>query len=484
MRVARSVLDKEHGFWDGRGVMKVSAENRWADAACGPLSLRVAETPAEVELLRAALREGHALGAGRAAGHVLWQGVWEEDEERGGQVLCAVLCWAGAAWRLKDRDEWIGWDAVTRANRLGLVVQLRRFLVVQAARRPNLASRCLGLALRGLVGQWCESHGYEPLLAESFSDPESHAGTVYKVTNWTALGMSAGYGRHRADFYTKHDKPKRLWVFELGKTARALLGSHGELPAEYRAGVKDAVCGARSPLGVRHLRSLYEALREVEDPRAPTARRYSIASMLAIICLGLLGGASNVSEIWRKAGPLNQRHREALGLWRRDKAGRIKLPCYDAFNDLLAQIDPHALCRALNDWLAAHQGTLPRSLALDGKAVGTLTGGIITLCDQDSGAPAAMSVHHGAKDDCEMPGGRRLLAQAQPSLDGALITADALHCQKKTTRTIVERGGEYILSLRDNQPTLAGRAAELTEKAPPLCPPGANAPAASSSPAS
>ncbi len=463
--------------------MKASYDNRWADAACGPLSLRVAETPAEIELLRESLRAGHPLGAGRAAGHVLWQGVWEEDEESGGQVLCAVLCWAGAAWRLKDRDEWIGWDAVTRANRLGLVVQLRRFLVVEAARRPNLASRCLGLALRGLVGQWREAHGYDPLLAESFSDPQSHAGTVYKVTNWTPLGMSAGYARHRADFYTKHDKPKRLWIFELSKTARALLGSHGELPAAYQGGIKEAVCGARSPLGVKHLHSLYEALREVEDPRAPTARRYSIGSMLAIICLGLLGGASNVSEIWRKAGPLNQRHREALGLWRRDKAGRIKLPCYDAFNDLLAQIDPAELSGVLNEWLAANQGTLPRSLALDGKAVGSLTGGIITLCEQDSGAPAAMGVHHGAKHDCEMPGARKLLAQAPPSLEGAVITADALHCQKKTSRTIVERGGEYILSLRDNQPTLAGRAAKLTEKAPPLCPPGANAPAASSSPA-
>jgi hypothetical protein len=464
--------------------MKVTMDNRWADAACGPLSLRVAATPAEVDLLRAALRVGHPLGAGRPAGHVLWQGVWERDEESGQQVLCAVLCWGGAAWRLKDRDEWIGWDPVTRANRLALVVQLRRFLVVESARRPNLASRCLGLALRQLAGQWREAHGFEPLLAESFSDPESHAGTVYKVTNWQPLGMSAGFSRQRADFYTKHDQPKRLWVYELHKTARALLGSHGELPVAYQAGVKEAVCGARSPLGVKHLGSLYDALRQVEDPRAETSRRYPIGSMLAIICLGLLGGANNVSEIWRKAGPLNQRHREALGLWRRDKAGRIKLPCYDAFNDLLAAIDPQALCRAINDWLAVNQGILPRSLALDGKAVGSLLGGIVTLCDQGSGAPAAMTVHHGAKDDCEMPAGRQLLAQVQPSLDGAVVTADALHCQKKTARVIVERGGEYILAVRDNQPKLARRAEGLLAKATPLCPPGANAAGASSSPAS
>ncbi|MFZ9935731.1 MAG: hypothetical protein ACO3JG_01590 [Luteolibacter sp.] len=108
----RFVPNKEHGFWDGRCAMKDKMDNRWADAACGPLSLRVAATPAGADLLR------------------------------------AVLCWGGAAWRLKDRDEWIDWDPVTRANRLALVVQLRRFLVVERARRPNLASRCR-LAVQG-----------------------------------------------------------------------------------------------------------------------------------------------------------------------------------------------------------------------------------------------------------------------------------------------------------------------------------------------
>ena len=83
-----------------------------------------------------------------------------------------------------------------------------------------------------------------------------------------------------------------------------------------------------------------------------------------------------------------------------------------------------------------------------------------------------------------MPAGRQLLAEVQPSLDGAVVTADALHCQKKTARVIVERGGEYILAVRDNHPKLACRAEELLAKAPPLCPPGANAAGARSSPAS
>ena len=132
----------------------------------------------------AALGREHGLGAGREAGDRLCQLVMEDGR------LVAVLGWYAAAWHLKARDETVGWDAVTRSRRLKLVVQLRRFLVMEATSRPNLASQCLGAGLRELVGQWEAEHGYRPLLAESFSDPESHAGTVYKATNWTQAGLT------------------------------------------------------------------------------------------------------------------------------------------------------------------------------------------------------------------------------------------------------------------------------------------------------
>ena len=118
------------------------------------LHIRTATEPLEISQLRAVLDHEHYLKAGRPAGHVLWQGVYQQDPEEGSNQLVAVLCWAGAAKRLKDRDTWIGWDAVTCANRLKLVVQLRRFVVPEGARRPNLASQCLGLALRQLSPRW------------------------------------------------------------------------------------------------------------------------------------------------------------------------------------------------------------------------------------------------------------------------------------------------------------------------------------------
>lgn len=450
--------------------MKAPFDTDWADAACGPLQLRTATTVAEIQLLRDALNAGHALKAGRPAGHTVWQGVYESDLESGTESLVAALCWSGAALRLKDRDGWIGWDPVTRANRLSLVVQLRRFMVVEDARRPNLASRCMGLALRRLAAEWQRAHGYAPLLAESFSDPESHQGTVYKVTNWQPLGMTAGFARHRGDFYTDADKPKKLWVYELHRNGRILLGSPAALPAAHLPAVKDGVAGARCVLKCGQLESLRQALCRVKDPRARTSRRHPLGGLLCILCLGLLGGAKTVMDCWRKGGPLSQQQRRAIGLSRREPSGRLKLPSYAALNDILGKIDPEQLARTLNSWLEQHEGTLPRSLAFDGKAIGALRGGIVTLCHHATGAPVAMAVHQGAKEDCEMPVARRMLEHVEPSLDRAIVTADALHCQKKTARVIAGQGGDYLLGLADNQPKLRDEARRLLGDAPPLCP--------------
>jgi len=54
---------------------------------------------------------------------------------------------------------------------------------------------------------------------------------------------------------------------------------------------------------------------------------------------------------------------------------------------------------------------------------------------------------------CELKVAQELLT-AVPSLEGKTVTADALHCQKKTTRTILEKGGEYFLQIKANQDNL------------------------------
>jgi hypothetical protein len=396
--------------------------------------IRTATQPLEISQLRAVLDEQHYLKAGRPAGHVLWQGAWEHDTESGTDRLVAVFCWAGAAKRLKDRDEWIGWDAVTCANRLKLVVQLRRFVVIDIHRRPNLASQCVGLALRELPGEWQRIHGFRPLLAESFHDPARHQGTLYKVTNWIPLGLTKGFARHRADFYQDLQSPKQLWIRPLQKNARSLLALPGELPEEHRPGIAQTTCGARCALPAKTLRTLRDALRQVADPRNPKSRRHPISAMLTLICYGLICGAPDVKSIWKKCGPLNQQQRAAIGLTQRHKTSRLLvMPGYDALNDLVNAVDPVSLAAALNAWLIANSDLLPKTLAIDGKDLGGKgqLGFIVTLCHHSTGAPLAMATYSGEKNDCELPVAQALLKQTAGILPNATITADALNCQKK-----------------------------------------------------
>ena len=132
----------------------------------------------DAEWLDQQLGGHHYLGAGRSVGDYLRQVVAVEGKP------VALLVWGPACYALKDRDLWISWSACQRVERLKLIVQNRRFLVLSAkGQAPNLASQAMGAALRALRGQWQDCFGYRPLLAESFTDPEAYAGTCYTISH-------------------------------------------------------------------------------------------------------------------------------------------------------------------------------------------------------------------------------------------------------------------------------------------------------------
>lgn len=70
-------------------------------------------------------------------------------------------------------------------------------------------------------------------MAESFSDPKSHAGTVYKATDWVQAGVTKGYSQDHTDFYVPNGRPKKLWLKELAPNAYALMCAR-ELPVTCR----------------------------------------------------------------------------------------------------------------------------------------------------------------------------------------------------------------------------------------------------------
>lgn len=427
------------------------------------LKVRLVENE-ERERFDALLKEKHYLGEAVRVGDFLRQVV-----ERDGQWV-ALLVWGPAALKLKDREAWMGWNSAMAAERLKLVVQNRRYLLlVERGQEPNLASAALAACCRALPGQWMERFGYEPLIAESFTDPESYSGTCYKASGWEPAGMSAGSSRARPDFYVPNGKPKCLWLKELRNGARKLAVA-SPLPPEHEGALVDVSSG-KMPLSQQQRRSLMDVLRKAPDPRGRNAR-FRTHGVLSIVAMALLCGARQISEIARFATRLRPEQRRELGL--PIKKGTLRfyeVPGYGVFYQLLTRMDPAPFADILTGWLCQQQGALPGALALDGKMIRDIIG-TVSLVDVEDGSPVAVAVMDQKENTtrCELKVAQQLL-EALPSLEGKTITADPLHCQRETARVIVDKGGNYLLQIKANQPSLLEQARVKTPEAPFLSKP-------------
>lgn len=425
-------------------------------ATCAPVrGTRTVRVPAPDQFgwFDGLLARHHSLGAGHPVGDYLRQ-VIEQD----GQPV-ALLVWGPACYALKDRDRWISWSAPQRIERLKLILQNRRFLLLTApGQAPNLASQALATALRGLPELWQQHFGYQPLLAKTFTDPEAHAGACYKAANWQPVGFSAGYQRHRADFSVPNDRPKKLWLYPLRPDAKALLRAV-QVPAACRAGLVAPPSGTL-PVPAEQLDSLLDVFRRAPDPR-DTNTRHRIGPVLTLIALALLAGRREIAEIARFATTLTQVQRRRLLLPRKAGTRFYQVPGYGVFYQVLTRLDAEAFATRLTDWLQARAGTLPAALALDGKMIRHHLG-LLTLAQHEDGAPQAVAVYDQKENTprCEPTAAAALVAKL-PALDGKLITADPLHCQRPLARAIVEKGGDYLFEFTGNQPKLLQQARKL-----------------------
>ena len=103
-----------------------------------------------------------------------------------GILGCIMFC--GASKSLKLRDKWIGWTTRQKARNQGWVINNNRFLILPWVQVKNLASHVLGKVTRRISKDWLERWGFEPVLMETFVDPEFYAGSCYKAANWQYLG--------------------------------------------------------------------------------------------------------------------------------------------------------------------------------------------------------------------------------------------------------------------------------------------------------
>lgn len=408
------------------------------------------------------MKAEHFLGERPGAGDTLYQ-VVEDGEGR----WCGLLLWCSASLKLKERDVWIGWDHHQRSERLKLVINNARFLIPDAARKPNMASRVLAVAASSVGTLYEERYGYRPLLAETFTDPRHHKGTCYRAAGWAPLGETAGYGREREDFYTEHGAAKCIWVRPLEADATARLRARELGPQQQAARVEGK--GAHRVLPSAQRRSLYEALREVPDPRRAAGRQYPAAAVLTVVCLGLLSGAGTLSSIHRLVVRMSDAERRHIGFRAKRGTQQYPPPSYHTIRHLLRLMDLHALAGVLNGWLQEHAGLLPRHLALDGKDVRNSLGMIVSLVDTETGIPVALTAAPGKGH--EFKAAQRLLRSEEVCLEGMCVSADALHCQRETARIIThEKGGDYVLQVKGNQPSLQDVARFAVPESSPFLP--------------
>jgi len=116
-----------------------------------------------------------------------------------GNRVLAALGFGSSAWKVGPRDEFIGWSVEQRVDKLALVVNNARFLILPWVESQNLASRLLSMVARQLPLHWEARYGYRPVLLETFVE-QRFRGTCYRAANWIHVGKTQGRGkldRHR-----------------------------------------------------------------------------------------------------------------------------------------------------------------------------------------------------------------------------------------------------------------------------------------------
>jgi len=139
---------------------------------------------------------------------------------QGQEVAC--LAWASAAWKVKSRDQFIGWDEAGKRKNLYLLANNTRFLILDWVRIKHLASKILALSLRRLSADWQQRYGHPIVLAETFVDLSRFTGTCYRAANWIPVGQTKGSAK-RGNAYHYHGQPKAVYLYPLQRRFRQVL---------------------------------------------------------------------------------------------------------------------------------------------------------------------------------------------------------------------------------------------------------------------
>ena len=419
----------------------------------------------EVGRFNAVLREHHWLGH-RLTGQVLRYVAVLDGE------WVAVVGFGSAVLSCRARDEFVGWSREQQYARLRHVANNQRFCVLPAGRRPNFASAVLSRVLSRVSGDYLAAYGHRVLVVETFTDPARHTGACYAAANFQQVGSTLGYSRS-AGAYHHHGNPKRVWMYRLHRDAGSVLSA--TFPHPLLTGEDDHVADVNT-LELAGAGGLLEALRELSDPRNKRGIRHQIASVLTMVAAATISGARSFRSVADYVADLPPEALTRLGARRHPVTGHPVPPSEATIRRTVKDIDAEEADTIVGTWLHAklQAGLVSpkawRGLALDSK---TLKG---AWEEVDTGAGKvrlfsalthAEGVVVGQRKIPENTGEQAQMiplldqiagadsdGQAPGDLSGVVVTADALHVHRRNVEQILARNGEYVLTVKRNQPIL------------------------------
>ncbi len=132
------------------------------------------------------------------------------------------MLYGAAAWRVADRDRFVGWDGAARQRGLSRIANNVRFLILPWVRVPHLASHLLALTRRRISRDWQEKYGHPILLLETFVEQRRFAGTCYQADNWIRVGQTTGRTRNHSSGDPRVPV-KSVWLYPLHRRFRSAL---------------------------------------------------------------------------------------------------------------------------------------------------------------------------------------------------------------------------------------------------------------------
>lgn len=191
--------------------------------------------------------------------------------------------------------------------------------------------------------------------------------------------------------------------------------------------------------------------KDLPDPRQPGKIVYPLAEVLLLCLLAVLGGAETFVDIARFG-------EKKIDLLRRFRPFRDGTPSHDHLGDIFATLDAAAFQRCFVAWVAAVTGAPAELIAIDGKT--------LRRSFQKKGAKAPIHMVSAFAARQRLVLGQVKVAEksneiiAIPALldmlaiAGAIVTIDAMGCQRDIAQKILDNKADYVLALKGNQGTL------------------------------